>query len=37
MPLPTPENDPLFGQWAGMMPKLDRPALATKFVMAFMM
>ena len=34
MPLPTPRNDPLFGQWAGMMPKLDRLALATKFVMA---
>jgi len=28
------KNDPLFGQWAGMMPKLDRLALATKFVMA---
>jgi hypothetical protein len=35
MPLPTPKNDPLFGQWAGVMPKLDRLALATKFVMAF--
>ena len=34
MPLPTPRNDPLFDQWAGMMPRLDRPALATKFVMA---
>ena len=34
MPLPTPKNDPLFGQWAGVMPKLDRLALATKFVMA---
>jgi hypothetical protein len=34
MPLPTPKNDPLFGHWAGVMPKLDRLALATKFVMA---
>lgn len=34
MPLPTPGNDPLFGQLAGVMTKLDRPALATKFVMA---
>jgi hypothetical protein len=28
MPLPTAKNDPLFGQWAGVM------ALATKFMMA---
>ena len=34
MPLPTPKNEPLFGQWAGVMPKLDRLALAAKFVMA---
>ena len=34
MSLPTPENDTLFGQWAGVIPKLNRPALATKFVMA---
>jgi hypothetical protein len=32
--LPKSKNDPLFGQRAGMMPKLDRLALATKFVMA---
>ena len=32
MPLPTPRNDPLSGRWA--RPQLDRPALATKFVMA---
>ena len=32
--LPTPKNDPLFGQWVGVMPKLDRMASATKFVMA---
>jgi len=30
MPLPTPKNAPLFGQRAGVMPKLDRLALATK-------
>ena len=34
MLLPTPWNDPLFGQCVGMMAKLDRRALATKFVMA---
>jgi hypothetical protein len=34
MPSPTPKNDPLFGQRAGVMPQLDRLALATKFVMA---
>jgi hypothetical protein len=34
MPSPTPKNDPLFGQWTGVMPKPDRLALATKFVMA---
>jgi hypothetical protein len=33
MPLPTSKNDPPLA-WAGMMPKLDRLALATKFVMA---
>ena len=34
MPLPTPKNDPLLGQRAGVMPTLDRLALATKFMMA---
>jgi hypothetical protein len=35
MALPTPKNDALFAQRAGVMPKLDRLALPTKFVMAF--
>jgi hypothetical protein len=34
MPLPTPSDDTFFGQWAGVMLDLDRPALTTKFVMA---
>jgi hypothetical protein len=32
--LPTLKNDPLVGQWAGVMPTLDRLAMATKFVTA---
>jgi hypothetical protein len=34
MPLPTPSDDTLLGQWAGVMFDLDRAALTTKFVMA---
>ena len=34
MTLPTPRNAPLLGQRAGVLPTLDRLALATKFVMA---
>jgi len=34
VPLPTPKNDQLFGHRAGVMPKINRLALATKFVMA---
>ena len=34
MPVPTPNDDSIAGQWAGKMLKLDRPALTTKFVMA---
>jgi hypothetical protein len=34
MPLPTPKNDALSGQSSGVMPKLDRLALTTKFIMA---
>jgi hypothetical protein len=29
-----PNDDPLSGQWVGVMLKLDRPVLTTKFVMA---
>ncbi len=34
MPLPTSKDDLLSSQWAGVMLKLDGPALTTKFVMA---
>jgi hypothetical protein len=34
MPLPTPKNDALSAQSSGVMSKLDRPALTTKFVVA---
>lgn len=34
MTLPTPKNAPLLGQRAGVMPTLDRLALATKFMTA---
>ena len=30
----TPNDDPFSGQWVGLMLKLDRPVLRTKFVMA---
>ena len=30
----TPNDAPLSGQWVGVMLKLDRPVLTTKFVMA---
>ena len=30
----TPNDDPFSGQWVGVMLKLDRPVLTTKFVMA---